>query len=187
MPQAKLFLDTNAYLRLALTLHPLLFISFGEKNYTLYVIEDFQKEFNRRRRLKRNFPWVNQKEFRDNRSKLISLSRQNKRDIDIAYSFIWEQNISLGLGASDVDARALSIGHVMNIPIITDDRGMIELANSLSIKVMRILPLLHIMIDSNYIDLDKIKELVLYLDYTNDLPYKDFIKDINEKFDLNIS
>jgi hypothetical protein len=187
MPQTKLLLDTNAYLRLALTIHPLLFISFGEKNYTLYVIEDFQKEFNRRRRLKRSFPWVNQKEFRDNRSKSITLSKQNKKDVDIALSFIWEQNISLGLGASEIDVRALSIGYVLNIQIITDDRDMIELANSLSIKGMRILPLLSIMIDSNHIGLDKIKELVTYLDYTDDLPYKDFVKDINEKFGLSIS
>jgi len=187
MPQTKLLLDTNAYLRLALTIHPLLFVSFGEENYTLYVIEDFQKEFNRRRRLKRGFPWVNQKEFRDNRSKLITLSNQNKKNIDIAQSFIWGQNISLGLGASEVDVRALSIGYVLNIPIITDDREMIELANSLSIKVMRILPLLSIMIDSNHIDLDKIKELVAYLEYTNDLPYKDFIKDVNEKLGLTLS
>ncbi len=74
MPQTKLLLDTNAYLRLAFTIHPLLFVSFGEEQYTLYVIEDFQKEFNRRRRLKRSFPWVNQKEFKNNRSKLITLS-----------------------------------------------------------------------------------------------------------------
>ena len=93
----------------------------------------------------------------------------------------------MGLGASEIDVRALSIGYVLNIQIITDDRDMIELANSLSIKVMRILPLLSIMIDSNHIGLDKIKELVTYLDYTDDIPYKDFVKDINEKFGLSIS
>lgn len=187
MPQTKILLDTNAYLRLAYTIHPLLFVSFGKKSYTLYVIEDFQKEFNRRRRLKRNFPWVNQKEFRDNRSKLINLSRQDKKNIDIAYSFIWDQNISLGLGTSEVDVRALAIGYVLNIPVVTDDKDMIDLAKSLNIRVMRILPLLSLMLNSKHITLEKIKELVTYLDYTNDLPYKDFIKDVNHTFNLNLS
>lgn len=70
MPQTKLLLDTNAYLRLAYTFHPLLFVSFGGKKYTLYVIEDFQKEFNRQSRLKRKFPWVNKNQFKKKQDKI---------------------------------------------------------------------------------------------------------------------
>ena len=33
MPQSKILLDTNAYLRLAHNLHPLLFQEFGKKKY----------------------------------------------------------------------------------------------------------------------------------------------------------
>ncbi|MCK5695374.1 MAG: hypothetical protein KAH62_02010 [Desulfobacula sp.] len=186
MPQTKFLLDTNAYLRLAYTIHPLLFVSFGDKNYTLYVIEDFQKEFSRERRLKRNFPWINQKEYRQNRSKCLTLSTQDKKNIVLAETFIWEQNISLGLSASGVDVRALSVGYILSIPIITDDQGMINLAESLGIEVMRILSLLSIMLKSNHIGMDKITELVGYLDYTDDLPYKNFVKDVNKEFGLNL-
>jgi protein-arginine kinase len=79
MPQTKILLDTNAYLRLAQTIHPLLFVPFGDNDYTLYVIKEFHKEFNRAKRLTRNFPWVNLKEFKENRSKSISLSKEDKK------------------------------------------------------------------------------------------------------------
>lgn len=110
MTQTKLLLDTNAYLRLAFTIHPLLFVSFGKENYTLYVIEGFQKEFDRKQRLKKSFPWVNKKEFKKNRSRHLTLSSQDNKNIAVAETFIWDHNISLGLGASDVDVRALSFG-----------------------------------------------------------------------------
>ena len=37
MPQRKLLLDTNAYLRLARSVHPLLFSDFGEDRICLYL------------------------------------------------------------------------------------------------------------------------------------------------------
>lgn len=78
------------------------------------------------------------------------------------------------------------LDNILDIPVITDDKGMIDLADSLGIKAMRILTLLSIMLSSNHIDIEKIKELVGYLNYTNDLPYKNFIKDINKEFGLNL-
>jgi len=187
MSQTKLLLDTNAYLRLAYTIHPLLFVSFGEKNYTLYVIEDFQSEFNRKPRLRQNFPWVNESKFKLNRKKLLTLSNQEKKDIKLAETYIWDQNISQAAGASIVDVRALATGFVLDIPVITDDKGMIGLAESLGIKVMRILSLLSIMLKTNQIEKNKIKELVGWLSYSKDLPYKNFIEDVNAEYDLDLS
>lgn len=85
-----------------------------------------------------------------------------------------------------VDVRALAVGYVLYIAVITDDKGMIDLAQSLDIKIMRILPLLKIMLKTGYIDKVKIKEVVGWLTYTNDLPYKEFIDDVNTTFDLNL-
>ena len=187
MSQTKLLLDTNAYLRLAYTIHPLLFVSFGDENYTLYVIEDFQVEFNRQPRFKKKFAWVNENKFMLNREKFLTLSNQEKKDIKLAETYIWDQNISLAAGASMVDVRALAAGYVLDIPVITDDKGMISLAESLGIKMMRILPLLSIMLKARHIDKGKIKELVGWLSYTNDLPYKNFIEDVNAEFDLDLS
>ncbi len=187
MPQTKLLLDTNAYLRLAYSIHPLLFVSFGKEEFTLYLIKDFQKEFERQQRLKRKFPWVNDEKFKKNRCKYLTLSKQNIKDINLAETYIWEQNINNGYGASPVDVRALSAGYVLDIPVITDDKNMIDLAKSMNIKVMRIMSLLIKMHEANHIDKTKIKELVGWLSYTNDLPYKTFLEEVLETFGIDIS
>ena len=187
MPQTKLLLDTNAYLRLAYSIHPLLFVSFGEKNYTLYVIKDFQDEFDRQSRLIKKFPWVNEAKFKNNRMKFLTLSKKDKSQIKTAETYIWDQNMTGNWGASPVDVSALAVGYVLDIPVITDDKGMIELAESLGIKVMGMLPLLSKMLTAGHIDKKKIKELVGWLSYVDDLPYPGFIDDVNAEFGMDLS
>ncbi|MBW1892827.1 MAG: DNA-binding protein [Deltaproteobacteria bacterium] len=184
MPQSKILLDTNAYLRLAYNIHPLLFVSFGGKKYTLYVIDGFQKEFERNRRLKNKFYWVNDPEYRENRLKKIKLSRNDTKMIDTSYSYIWQHNIAMSFGASRPDVRALAFGYVLNIPVVTDDRGMIELAESIGIEVWRILKLMKIMNDNDHVDIKNLSALVEYLDYIDDLPYPSFIKDFKKQFKI---
>ena len=54
MSPARMLLDTCAYLRLARSIHPLLGVKFGAERYCLYVIEDFQAEFDKQTRLQTN-------------------------------------------------------------------------------------------------------------------------------------
>ena len=183
MPQSKILLDTNAYLRLAYNLHPLLFQEFGKKNYTLYVIDDFQKEFDRNPRLKNKFYWVNEPEFEENRKKRIKVSRQNKKDISVAQSVIWEENIARGLGSSKPDIRALAFGFVLDIPVVTDDNDMVNLGKVLGIEVWGILVLMKVMYDNKHVGIKELKGLVDYMDYNNDLPYFGFKKEFKKVFD----
>jgi len=187
MPQSKILLDTNAYLRLAQSIHPLLFEPFGEENYTLYVIDDFQKEFKRSQRLKEKFYWVNESEYVENRKKKIEVSKQNKINIDVAYSIIWEQNITMGLGASRIDVRALAFGNVLNTPVVTDDSNMISLAEEFDITVWGILDLMRLMYDSEYRSINELKTIVDYLEYNKDLPYAGFKKEFKKVFGKQIS
>ena len=182
MPQSKILLDTNAYLRLAHNLHPLLFQEFGKKKYTLYVIDDFQKEFDRNPRLENKFYWVNEPEFKENRKKRIKVSRQDKKDIRVAQSIIWEQNIAMGLGSSKPDIRALAFGYVLNIPVVTDDADMVNLGKVLGIEVWGILELMKVMYDNNRVGIKELKALVDYMDYNNDLPYFGFKKEFKKVF-----
>ncbi|MBW2576272.1 MAG: DNA-binding protein [Deltaproteobacteria bacterium] len=108
MSKYRILLDSNAYLRLANSFHPLLYKSFGNENYTLYLIPEFQKEFNKNPRLKNKFGWVNQAEYKENRKHQLRTLAKEKNDIKITYSYLWAQNISEGLGASRVDVRALA-------------------------------------------------------------------------------
>ncbi|MBW2365296.1 MAG: DNA-binding protein [Deltaproteobacteria bacterium] len=187
MPQSKILLDTNAYLRLAQSINPLLFEPFGEENYTLYLIDDFQKEFDRNQRLKEKFYWVNESEYVDNRKKKIKISRQDKNDINVAYSIIWEQNITMGLGASRTDVRALAFGYILNIPVVTDDNEMVVLAEAFEIEVWGIIQLMKIMYDSKHLNFKKLKAIVNYLEYNKDLPYAGFKKEFEKMFGKQIS
>ena len=56
----RILLDSNAYLRLANSFHPLLNEPFGKDRYALYLIPEFQKEFDKSPRLANKFGWVNQ-------------------------------------------------------------------------------------------------------------------------------
>jgi hypothetical protein len=56
----RILLDSNAYLRLANSFHPLLHEPFGKDQYALYLIPEFQKEFDKNPRLANKFGWVNQ-------------------------------------------------------------------------------------------------------------------------------
>ena len=57
MPQSKILVDTNSYLRLAQTIRPLLFLPFGDGEYCLYILPELNVELSNRR-LKSKFPWV---------------------------------------------------------------------------------------------------------------------------------
>jgi hypothetical protein len=66
MPPPKLFiLDSNAYFRLAYSLHPLLGQAFGKSNerYVLRVIDQLDKEYSRSVRIQHKFHWVRDRKF----------------------------------------------------------------------------------------------------------------------------
>ena len=94
MPQRKLLLDTNAYLRLARSIHPLLFIESGEDQTCLYLIEEFEREFARSRRLRGKFPWVDAPEYQENRSVRLQIGRKERRAIQTAIDFCSTQDTS---------------------------------------------------------------------------------------------
>ncbi len=170
MGKTRILLDSNAYLRLANSFHPLLHESFGKQDYVLYVIPEFQKEFDKSPRLRNKFGWVNQPEYVGNRKRRIQISIPQKVQAQLTYSYLWEHNISEGLGASPIDVRALAYGAVLGVPVITDDSDMTELGRVFGIEVKGLLDLLKIMYDSNRIDFQGIKTLLNYLQYIKTFP-----------------
>lgn len=160
--------------------------SFGRKKYTLYLIPEFQKEFNKNPRLKNKFGWVDQPEYIENRRKRFRILSDLKSDIKLTYSYLWAQNISEQLGASRVDVNALAYGSALDTPIVTDDFDMIELADQFSIEVWGILDLLEIMNKNNRAGKEQIKALISYLEYINDFPYPSFKRKAIKKFGLKM-
>jgi hypothetical protein len=186
MPKYRILLDSNAYLRLANSFHPLLSKSFGIENYTLYLIHEFQKEFNKNSKLKNKFGWVNQPEYIENRKHKLRVLKNQKEQIKITYSYLWAQNISEGIGASRVDVKALAYGSVLDVPVVTDDFDMTKLAEPFLIETWGLLDLLKIMYRSERINLYEIKALIGYLEYNKDLPYPSFKIKLQKQFKLRL-
>jgi hypothetical protein len=182
MPTQIILLDSNAYLRLANSFHPLLHDHFGEGRYVLYLIPEFQKEFDSNPRLANKFGWVNQPEYIANRKHHISVTRHQKKQVNLTFSYLWAHNISEGLGASRIDVHALAYGDALDIPVVTDDYQMRELGSTFGIEVWSLLNLLEIMYKSKRIELSEIKSLLEYLRYMKDLPYPSFEKDVKKVF-----
>ena len=182
MAKKRILLDINAYLRLANSFHPLLHESFGKENYTLHLIPEFQKEFDKNPRLKNKFGWVVQPEYVENRKHRIRVTRSQKEQVQLTYSYLWQYNISEGLGASRVDVRALAYGAVLGVSLVTDDSDMVELAKVFGIKVWGLLDLLQLMYHAKRIDFQEIETLLYYLEYIKDLPYPSFRKKLMKAF-----
>ena len=69
-------LDTNAYLRLAKRIKPLLGVEFGQKHYLLTILKDVENEVHRNPRLKFHYPWFDDPSFAKERlAKRFRLSK----------------------------------------------------------------------------------------------------------------
>lgn len=172
MPQSKILLDTNTYIRLAKSIHPLLDRSFGEKNYCLYVLKELDDEFSRSRRLQTQYSWVEEKEFQSNRNKRITLSKKNKREIELTLDFLRQHKIDNRLSVSEVDILYLTYGYVLDVCVVSDDTDMLEVAEVFNIKTRKTQELLRLMLDCEHIDMEKVRQIAAYWEYISDKPAK---------------
>lgn len=192
MPPPKLFiLDSNAYFRLAVSIHPLLGQKFGKspkEQYVCRVIAQLEREFTRNPRLQNKFPWVSKRTYQENRTaEKLNIAPRQFSEVAAAQSYILAAEKEHGCNISFVDAFALAIGFVKGQPVVTDDRDMCAVAAALGIEVWGVLQVLKLMLDEGRIDLKKVIEIAQYLDYENDLPCgkSEFIKQFESFFVIN--
>ena len=176
MAQTKILVDSNSYFRLAQNIHPLLCVSFGRKDYTLYVHADLNQEFRASSRLQNKFHWVSDSEYVENRKRSISLSKAEKREIDATFDYMWAYakeafHQSRGKGPAPIDTRILATALVLDIQVVTDDQDMIELAVEYGVKHLSSLELMKLMLDEGHVGMAKIQRVVAQWQYDNDPPY----------------
>lgn len=169
MPQSKILVDTNAYLRLAKTIRPLLFVSFGKNEYCLYVLPELNRELENRK-LQSKFPWVEEDDFSENRKHFPNISRKQMRSIQFTFEYVWEHVQTELPGPSKVDTWYIAYSLELGVPVVTDDQDMVELANTFEAQVMPTLALLKIMLDNGHTDMNTIDGLCEYWRYLDDLP-----------------
>lgn len=180
MAQSKILVDTNSYLRLAKTIHPLLFSPFGENEYCLYIIPELNDELEGSR-LQTKFSWVLEEEFSGNRRVFPTVSKAQNKAIRQTFEFVWEATSGNYPGPSRVDVLYIAYAIELDLPLVTDDEAMIELALEFEVRAMKTLELVKLMHDVEHISEDQIKSLVAYWKYNKDMPAK-FKKDFKRLF-----
>ena len=170
-PQSVL-LDSNAYLRLARSIHPLLKGSFGEDpRYTLFVLDVLDDEYSSSNRLKHKFEWVNDAEFKNDRAaKRYKILGTARAEADQAIKFLADFAQEKKLNVSLEDLKALAVGFVKTIPVVTDDINMTKVADAHGLECWNTIKLLKLMYSTGRIDDEKVGEILEYLQYENDLP-----------------
>jgi hypothetical protein len=82
-------LDTNAYLRLAKRIRPLLGIEFGQKQYVPTVLRQVEDEVFKSNRLQFLYPWFTDADLSNERmSKQIRLGKEERIQIEAAASVL---------------------------------------------------------------------------------------------------
>ena len=162
MSQSRILVDSNAYFRLAQSIHPLLNVEFGTKRYCLCCIKELQDEYNRSYRLKNTFSWVNDPEYVKNRSHLLKITKEEKLEIKRAYEFIRDYARNVHPGVSKVDVLCLAHAEQLCIPVVTDDEEMRLVAGVYGITTYKTLELLKLMLNCRYIGIDKVREIGVF-------------------------
>lgn len=176
MAQTKIIVDSNSYFRLAQNINPLLCQPFGSQQYTLYMHAELNAELRDSPRLQTRFHWASEEEFQKNRQRSLALSKQNKRDIEETFDYMWahvkeEFHQKRGKGPSRIDTTIIATAAVLEIRVVTDDQDMIELSNLYGVHQISSLELMKLMLDEGHIDPGKVEQVVEQWQYENDVPY----------------
>jgi len=165
-------LDSTAYFRLGISIHPLLHGLLGPApGHTLYVHADLDAEYGRNSRLKNKFDWVARTEYVEDRQwKRYKVPRKRRLEADNAFTILAAFAKEKLLNLSLVDLKALVTGFVMDFPVVTDDVNMQQVAHAHSIECWNTIQLLKLMVTAGRIDMDKVTQILEYWDHENDLP-----------------
>ena len=170
MPQTKILIDTNTYLRLAQSIHPLLGNPFGREKYTLYIHKEIETELKRSGRLQTKFYWIGQEQYINNRKKRLVISKQKQSEIENTYEHIWQYQKDYGLSLSREDIYCIATALEEDIKLVTDDQDMIKTCKEFEVTVLSTLQLLKLMLENERIDNTTVKQIIDYWKYENDLP-----------------
>ncbi len=172
-------LDTNAYLRLAKRIRPLLGVEFGQKQYILTVLKQVEDEVYKSSRLQYLYPWFTDTDLNEERiAKVIRLSKEERVQIEAAASVLRAYVLADPLSyttqgrspPSPTDCFILAFGQVRPAIVVTDDLGMHKLADDFDINIWHGHDLLKKMLTAKLITNELVKEIFMALENNDDLP-----------------
>lgn len=172
-------LDTNAYLRLAKRIRPLLGVEFGQKQYVLTVLSQVEDEVFKSPRLQFLYPWFADADLsQEQMAKLVRLSREERAKIEAAASVLRAYVLRDPVGytsqgrspPSPTDCFILAFGQVRPAIVVTDDLGMHKLAKDFDLAIWHGHDLLKKMLSAKVISNELVQEIFTALETNDDLP-----------------
>jgi hypothetical protein len=168
-------LDTNAYLRLAKRIRPMLGIRFGHKEYVLTILKDVEDEVHRNAQLKFKFPWFDAADLAAERiAKQIRLDKEEKAQLEAATKFLraWVINnvAAYKNPPSPTDCKVLAFGQIRPAIVVTDDLSMHQLADEFKIGVWHGHELIKKMLSAKMITSEQVREIFEAVEINNDMP-----------------
>lgn len=171
-------LDTNAYLRLAKRVRPLLGKKFGDKEYVLAILSDVENEVHRSGELRFKFPWFDEPDLSAERmATRMRLTTIERQMLDNATSILRghvlmdvSRYVADGRSPpSAVDCRVLAFGQIRTAIVVTDDLGMHQLAGEFNIPIWHGYELLAKLRSHRMVGNDLIREIFRALEANGDL------------------
>lgn len=173
-------LDTNAYLRLAKRVRPLLGKKFGQKSYVLTILRDVEEEVRRNPRLQHNFPWFGADELAVERMAHSPRLSNDEKEILAATASVLHGLVQMEPARfmthrrsppSYTDCRVLAFGQIRPAIVVTDDLAMHELASLVGIRdIWHGHELMKKMLSAKLIGNDLVREIYQALEANGDLP-----------------
>lgn len=172
-------LDTNAYLRLAKRIRPMLGVDFGQKNYVLTILKQVEDEVHNNSRLRFHYPWFDEPELVNERlATRVRLSRNEKEQIDVVTSILRAHVLGNATAytsqgrspPSPTDCFILAFGQIRPATVVTDDLGMHLLAKDFDITVWHGYELLKKMLSAKLINNELVRDIYEALENNDDLP-----------------
>jgi predicted nuclease of predicted toxin-antitoxin system len=171
-------LDTNAYLRFAKRLRPLLGRKFGQKDYELTVLKAVEDEVRRSPRLKYLNPWFEDIDLAQERdAKQIRLTADEKSEIkaiqSVLQAHVLEDILAFSLDRrsppGDTDCWLLAFAQVRDAIVVTDDLGMQALAKDFGLPVWHSFELLDKLRSAKHVDAEFIRAIYAALEANQDM------------------
>lgn len=170
-----LLLDTNAYLRLAKRIKPLLDVVFGQKHYRLTILEDVEREYRQSPRMREIFPWFRDKslaaERASKRARLTTDELVQLRSMTSVLLKTVRSNLNAYRSApSPIDCRMLAFGLLRDATVVTDDLAMHQLGKEFGIATMHGHELLRRMLSAKMVTKEEVRDIYRALIANGDLP-----------------
>ena len=177
-------LDTNAYLRLAKSIDPLLGAGFVAATDAIRITSECDTEWKNSNRLQTKFEWVGESQYSLNRSantvKLTAkqmMAVRNARTVIQAFASGHGKQLKENRATVPSPADCLALAYVFalcedGVPatVVTDDAGMHLIAKEFEISMVASLDLLSVMLHAKTRTTEEISALAKYLHYIDDLP-----------------